>query len=168
MAYSGQMMSRNGRVGLLALAAVIAVAVFVLARPEEGSDKADDPSGNAGQARPAQGADEGRRSDDGPTATAESALPPPPTEIRLRGGEVQGGVQRIEAKAGNTVRFVVISDAPDDIHLHGYDIEKETGPGKPARFRVKADLEGVFEIESHVAEDAGREPLIANLVVEPS
>jgi len=63
---------------------------------------------------------------------------------------------------------VVISDAPDDIHLHGYDIEKETAPGKPARFRIEADLEGVFEIESHVAEDAGREPLIARLVVEPS
>ena len=76
-------------------------------------------------------------------------------------------MQKIETKAGNTVRFVVISDAADDIHLHGYDIEKEASPGKPARFRVKADLEGVFEIESHIAEDAGREPLIARLVVEP-
>ena len=66
------------------------------------------------------------------------------------------------------MRFVVISDAADDIHLHGYDIEKKVAPGQPARFRVKADLEGVFEIESHIAEDAGREPLIARLVVEPS
>ena len=39
---------------------------------------------------------------------------------------------------------------------------------KPARFSFKADLEGVFEIESHAAEDAGQEPLIANLVVNPS
>ncbi len=155
-------MSRNGRFGLLALAAVIAVVVFVLARPEEGSDKADDPSTEAGQTTPAPDGS------DRPTATAESALPPPPTEIRLSGGQVQGGVQKIETKAGNTVRFVVISDAADDIHLHGYDIEKEVAPGEPARFRVKADLEGVFEIESHIAEDAGREPLIARLVVEPS
>ncbi len=154
-------MSRQGRIGLLGLAAVIAVVVFVLARPEEGSDKADDPSRNAGQTTPAAG-------DDRPTATAESALPPPPTEIRLDGGEVQGGVQRIEAKAGSTARFVVISDASDDIHVHGYDIEKEAALGKPARFEIKTDLEGVFEIESHVAEDAGREPLIARLVVEPS
>lgn len=155
-------MSRNGRIGLLALAAVTAVVAFVLARPEEGSDKADDPSGNAGQTTTAQG------TDDRPTATAESALPPPPTEIRLEGGEVRGGVQRIEAKAGNTARFVVISDSPDDIHLHGYDTVKEVAPGKPARFVIEAELEGVFEIESHVAEDAGREPLIARLVVEPS
>ncbi len=154
-------MTRQGRIWLLGLAAVMAVVVFVLARPEEGSEKADDPSEEAGQATPAQG-------EDRPTATAESALPPPPTEIRLQGGEVQGGVQRIEARAGKTVRFVVISDTRDDIHLHGYDIEKEAAPGRPARFEIEADLEGAFEIESHVAEDAGREPLIATLLVEPS
>jgi hypothetical protein len=63
---------------------------------------------------------------------------------------------------------VVSSDAPDEIHLHGYDIELEAAPGAPARFSFKANLEGVFEMESHTAEDAGQEPLIANLVVNPS
>ena len=155
-------MSNGGRFGLLALAAVIAVVVFVLARPEEGSDKADDPTTNPGQTAPAA------QGGDGPTATAESAPAPPPFEVTLRGGEVVGGAQRIEADAGDTVRFVVISDAPDDIHLHGYDIQKRAAPGSPARFRFDADLEGVFEIESHVAEETGRDPLIARLVVEPS
>jgi hypothetical protein len=42
------------------------------------------------------------------------------------------------------------------------------GPGKPARFSFEANLEGQFELESHVAEDAGRDPKVANLVVEPS
>jgi hypothetical protein len=153
-------MSTKGRIGLLALAAVIAVVAFVLARPDEGSEQADDPGAGMAQTGPAQ--------EDRPTATAESAPPPPPTEIVLKGGRVDGGVQKVEAKAGATVRFVVTSDAADDIHLHGYDIEKQVAPGKPARFRLKADLEGVFEIESHVAEDAGRDPLIARLVVEPS
>ena len=155
-------MSGKGRFGLLALAAVIAVVVFVLARPEEGSEKADDPGTDAGQTAPARG------DEDGPTATAESAPPPPPFEIMLRGGQVVGGVQRIEAKSGNTVRFVVRSDAADDVHLHGYDIEKRVEPGRPARFRFPAELEGVFEIESHTAEDAGRDPIVARLVVEPS
>ena len=57
------------------------------------------------------------------------------------------------------MRIVVSSDVPDEIHLHGYDIEKEAAPGKPARFRFKADAEGAFELESHAAEDAGEEPL---------
>jgi len=154
-------MSTRGRIGLLALAVTVAVVAIVLARPEESSDKADDPSTDAVQTSPA------RDGDRAPTATARSALPPPPFEIRLNGGQVKGGIQHIEADTGDIVRFVVISDAADDIHLHGYDVEKEAAPGAPARFRLKADLEGVFEIESHVAQDSGREPLIARLVVEP-
>ncbi len=63
--------------------------------------------------------------------------------------------------------IVVSADAADDIHLHGYDIEKKVAPGQPARFQFKAKFEGEFEIESHVAEDAGRDPLVGTLVVEP-
>ena len=59
------------------------------------------------------------------------------------------------------------ADAHDDIHLHGYAIEKPVEPGKPTTFRFTANIEGIFEIESHVAEDAGREPLMGKLTVEP-
>ena len=47
------------------------------------------------------------------------------------------------------------SDAEHEIHLHGYDIARDAAPGKPARYRFKADVEGVFEIESHSEEHAG-------------
>jgi hypothetical protein len=77
-------------------------------------------------------------------------------------------VQRVEATKGDTVRIVVNSDTPDEIHLHGYDIYENSGPGQAARFVFRADVEGIFEIESHVAEDAGKDPLLARLVVEPS
>jgi hypothetical protein len=99
----------------------------------------------------------------------EAPAPPKPevTRIRIRGGEVVGGAPDITVESGDVIRIVVTSDAPDDIHLHGYDVTRKAGPGQPARFRVKADLEGSFEIESHVAEDAGRDPLVARLNVEP-
>jgi hypothetical protein len=80
---------------------------------------------------------------------------------------VVGGPAEIHAKNGDTVVIIVGADAADDIHLHGYDIEKQAEPGKPAIFRFKANLEGEFELESHVAEDAGREPLVGTLIVEP-
>jgi hypothetical protein len=80
---------------------------------------------------------------------------------------VVGGPAEITVKNGDVVRIVVAADAPDDIHLHGYDIEKPAAPGRPARFRVRANIEGSFEMESHVAEDAGRDPLVARLNVEP-
>ena len=101
---------------------------------------------------------------------AEPAPPPEPavTRIRIKGGQVVGGAKRIEASTGDTVRIVVASDAPDELHLHGYDITVNSAPGQPARFQFKANLEGVFELESHVAEDAGRNPLVAQLVVQPS
>ena len=66
------------------------------------------------------------------------------------------------------MRIVVAADAPDEIHLHGYDLTREAAPGAPARFNFTADLEGVFEIESHTAEDAGLDPLVARLLVNPS
>ena len=88
--------------------------------------------------------------------------------ISVKGGVVVGDVQSIEVAKGDTVRIVVTSDTADEIHLHGYDIEREAEPGKPARFRFEADVEGAFELESHAAEHAGNEPLIARLLVGPS
>ena len=90
------------------------------------------------------------------------------THISVKAGALEGDPQTIEAKKNDVVQIVVSSDAPDQIHLHGYDIEKEATPGKPARFKFKANVEGAFELESHAAEDAGKEPLLARLHVGPS
>jgi hypothetical protein len=157
-------MSNRGRAGLVALAVAVAVVAFIALRPSDSSDKADDPAGNAANTTRNTPADDGKQ----PTATAESA-PPPPQEIVLRDGVPEGGVKRIVVTKGDEVRLQVrTNEAGDDIHLHGYDIEKRASAKAPANFRFKADVEGIFEIESHTAEDAGREPLIARLVVEPS
>jgi FtsP/CotA-like multicopper oxidase with cupredoxin domain len=161
-------MSRNQRIGLVVVALVVAVGAFAVARP--GDDDDDGGSDRAAQTGPAQTE---TRTGGEATETATEDEPPPPPEpeisrIRVRGGTVVGGVQRVEATKGDTVRIVVNSDTPDEIHLHGYDIYENSGPGQPARFVFRADVEGIFEIESHVAEDAGKDPLLARLVVEPS
>ena len=88
--------------------------------------------------------------------------------IALTGHQVKGGPPTIRVKKGDDVRIVVTADRQNTVHLHGYDIEKQAAPGKPARFAFKADQEGVFEIESHTFEHAGFEPAIGKLVVEPS
>jgi FtsP/CotA-like multicopper oxidase with cupredoxin domain len=156
-------MPRNQRIGLIVAAAVIAVLAFVIASP--GSD---DDGDQAAQTTPAEQTETGGATESAPTETAAPAPPKPEvSRIQIRGGEVVGGPAEIRAKKGDTVVIVVSADAPDDIHLHGYDVEKKVEPGRPARFRVKTNLEGEFEIESHVAEDAGRDPLIGTLIVEP-
>jgi FtsP/CotA-like multicopper oxidase with cupredoxin domain len=152
-------MSRNQRLGLVALAVAVAVAAFLIARPsddeEEGAGTGDQPAQTETTGTP-----------DGETAT-EPAQPPRVERIALRGGTPQGGVRTLRYQRGETVRLVVTSDAADEIHVHGYDLTQNPAPGKPVRFRFEADIEGVFEVESHVAEDAGREPLVARLQVEP-
>jgi hypothetical protein len=159
-------MSRNQRIGLIVAALLVAVIAFVIASPG-GDDEGDNAARTTATAATETSSGSGTGTE---TETATEPPPPPKPEvarIRIRGGEVVGGPAEIKAKNGDTVVIVVAADTPDEIHLHGYDIEKKVTPGHPASFRFKANLEGEFEIESHVAEDAGRDPLLATLIVEP-
>jgi hypothetical protein len=146
---------------LVIAALAVAVVAFLIANP--GSD--DEAGDQAAQTTTTQTETEVE-------TQTETAPPEPPqpsvTRIQIQGGEVVGGPQSIEIEQGEPVRIVVAADAPDEIHLHGYDLTREAAPGAPARFDFTANLEGVFEIESHTAEDAGLEPLVARLVVNPS
>lgn len=157
-------MSRGARIALIAAAVAVAAVAFAVARP--GGD--GDGSGSDG---PAAG-----DVDTQPTATAPSAPEPPsdaPTpprrfDIQLEGHAPVGGVRSLEVEKGERVRLAITSDAADSIHVHGYDIERELTPGRQLRLTFRATIEGVFEIESHEAEHAGADPLVARLVVEPS
>jgi hypothetical protein len=156
-------MSRNQRIGLIVAALVVGIVAFAVASPGGEND-----GEQAAQTTPTQTQTETAPEE---AATEAEPAPPPepaPTRISIKGGQVVGGAKRIEAGSGETVRIVVSSDAPDELHLHGYDITMNAAPGQPARFQFKANLEGVFELESHVAEDAGRDPLVAQVVVQPT
>jgi plastocyanin len=157
--------SRNQRIALLAAAAVVIVLAVVIAASggDDNGDQAAQTSESTTQEQTATGGGET------PTETQEAAPPEPAVNrIRIQGGNVVGGPADIKVTKGDAVTIVVSSDAPDDIHLHGYDIEKPVEPGKPATFKFTADIEGIFEIESHKGEDEGRDPLLGKLTVEPS
>jgi FtsP/CotA-like multicopper oxidase with cupredoxin domain len=159
-------MTRTQRIALVVGALAVAVVAFVIAQP--GDDEEPERSAATTPAQTETGTD-----GTGTQTQAEEEPPPPPpepqvTRLRIRGGSVVGGPKDIEVEQGDTVRIVVAADAADEIHLHGYDITRSAAPGQPARFRFKANAEGAFEMESHVAADAGRDPLVARLVVAPS
>ena len=88
--------------------------------------------------------------------------------IALSGTKVASGPRTITTTKGDTVHIVVTADKPNTIHLHGYNIERQAAPGKPAHFDFKANVEGVFEIESHTWEDAGFAAGVSKLQVRPS
>jgi FtsP/CotA-like multicopper oxidase with cupredoxin domain len=171
-------MSAAQRLLVVAAAAAVLVVGFVVARA--GGDEAPAPSQPAAQrdresapveAAPVEGTSDGHargheRSGgerEEPTATAEAAPPPPETaRIRVRGGTAVGGVEQVRVRRGDRVRLTISADAADEVHLHGYDLERPVGPGQPARLRFTADAEGLFELELH-----GTHTQIATLEVRP-
>jgi FtsP/CotA-like multicopper oxidase with cupredoxin domain len=149
-------MNRNQRLGLVGAVAVIAVVAFVIAKPSGNDDTASTQAGGSSTTTSGGGTK---------TETAQGG--PSVTRIAIKGTAVQGGVKTITVKKGDPVRIVVTVDKPNTLHLHGFDIERQAAPGKPARFDFKSNIEGEFELESHTFEDAGLEAGVAKLLVEP-
>ena len=63
---------------------------------------------------------------------------------------------------GDRVVLRINTDSPLEIHVHGYDIEREVEPGEPTELSFRARLTGRFEIENHETEEE-----LGTLVVEP-
>jgi FtsP/CotA-like multicopper oxidase with cupredoxin domain len=136
-------LSGTQRVVLIVVAAVIAVGAFLVLRPED----EDEPERAETTAQPADTAPQQTT----PQQTTPEARPQEPEiqTVRVRGGRPVGGVQTIEAERGDTVRFRVRTETPQEVHLHGYDITENTTASKPAEFRFEADQPGIYEIEIH-------------------
>lgn len=134
-------MSKGQRVGLIVIALAIAVAAFLVLRSgDEESQQASAPAPSATQADGAAAEPDAEQRPDKPEE-------PPATKIEVEGGSPAGGVEKIEVDKGEDVRLEVASDAPAEVHVHGYDVFEEAEPGKPAKFDFPAELEGIFEIE---------------------
>jgi len=147
-------MSRNQRLGLIAFAAALIVAAFILLRPTDENSKSEQSPQPAAQANTTP-----------PTeAQRAEAKPRPPevAEVRIRGGKPAGGSRSIAFKTGERGRIDVTSNTAGEVHLHGYDIEKPVTPGKTTKLRFRADIEGIFEFEDH---DSGQQ--LAKVKVSP-
>ena len=82
-------------------------------------------------------------------------------ELVVREGEVSGP-QRIELEQGQQFVLVVDADVADEVHVHGYDLLRDVGPGEPARFEFRAETAGRFDVEL----EQSQQPL-TELVVSP-
>jgi hypothetical protein len=140
---------------LLGIAVVaVAVVLLVVLKDDGGDDGGDGASTTA--AKPA-GPPPGVQPKD--TAPPEPAVT---TIVLDESGRPVGGVAEISVDAGDDVRFRVSSPIADEVHVHGYDIEKEVPAGGTATLEFPADIEGLFEVEMHHGEEQ-----IAELRVNP-
>jgi hypothetical protein len=110
-------MTRNARLGWLAAAGVVAVIAIVILASSGGSSSS-------------------------PTSTSEAGI-----TVHVKSFKPVGGIQTLTVKKGHIANYTVISDKPEEIHTHGYNIAKDVAPGKPAKFAFKATIDGVFDVE---------------------
>ena len=96
------------------------------------------------------------------TSTEEAPAEPAVPTVRVVDAKPQGGVKKLDFDKGDQIRFKVVSDTADEIHVHGYDLMKDVEKGGSVTFNFKATIEGRFEVE---LENAGTQ--IANLEVTP-
>ena len=100
--------------------------------------------------------------DTGGTTTAAPAPAPATPTVRVVYAKPQGGVKKLNFTKGDTIRFRVVSDTADEIHVHGYDLMKDVPAGGSVTFSFKGSIDGRFVVE---LEDHGEQ--IAELDVAP-
>lgn len=127
------------RILIVGIALVVAAGLYLVFRP----DDTDEPTATP------------------PPATTEATTtvttappppppgPPPPAQVRIvvRGGLPVGGPRRVTVSRGRRVVLTVTSDVSDHVHLHGYDLMQDVGPGIPARIDFRATRPGTVEAE---------------------
>jgi hypothetical protein len=127
---------------LIAAAAVAAaVVLFIVLRPDDDGGSASTLTTTATTAT-------------SPTTTLPPPPPPPPqpppparVRIVVREGQPVGGIRRVTVSRGRRVVLTVTSDVVDHVHLHGYEIMRDVGPGQPARISFRATIVGTVEAE---------------------
>jgi FtsP/CotA-like multicopper oxidase with cupredoxin domain len=145
-------MSRTQRLSCLGVAAVIAVVAVIILAATGGEGDAEGEQAAAPTAAATATAEPQEAS---PAATATPTADPGPL---LTGDEEQ----EIDVTEGQTVRFRVKAAEDEEMHVHGYDIERAIPAGRTVPVTFKATITGIFEIEFH---HSGA--LLARLKVEP-
>lgn len=150
-------MQSNIARAIVALAAVALVvgAFFVL------SDDGDDTTEETTQQAQTTSAPEPSGADvDQPEQKKEKAEAVP--TIRLADAAPVDGVTELEFDLGDRIEFAVSSDIDAEVHVHGYEIVEQIPGGETVEFSFPADLDGIYEVESHTT---GQQ--IAELRVNP-
>jgi hypothetical protein len=151
---------------------VLVVAYVVISGGDDESKTSDATPATATQSTQTQstqtqstdtGATDTSETGTGSTSTATEPAPPPaPPTVRVVDAKPQGGIKKLNFDKGDQIRFRVVSDTADEIHVHGYDLMKDVTAGGSVTFSFKGTIDGRFVVE---LEDHGEQ--IAELDVQP-
>ena len=85
----------------------------------------------------------------GATSPSETAFAGTEIVVAVKRGKVEPPTHRVKVSKGTQVRLLVTSDKGDELHVHGYDLEKELPAGEQVTLDFTADQTGLFDIELH-------------------
>jgi hypothetical protein len=130
------------RLLIVAAAVAAALVLFVVLSPDDGED-------NAASTIPTTTETVTTSTEPSVPPPPRPPAPPPPARVRItvRDGTPVGGVRRVTVGKGRRVILMVRSDVSDHVHLHGYDIMRDVGPGMPAQISFRATIIGTVEAE---------------------
>jgi hypothetical protein len=156
---------RNGLSALQRWAVVLgALAVLILAYAlikSGGDDSSKDTATKSTPVKTASNPEPPATAGPGEGGATTTAKPATPT-VHVVDAKPQGGVQKLNFNKGDQIRFTVVSDTADEIHVHGYDLMKDVTKGGSVTFDFKGSIDGRFVVE---LEDHGEQ--IAELDVQP-
>ena len=155
-------LSNLQRLAIVVGAIVVLVVAYVVISGGSDDTKKDTTQPAATQPSSTQSTDTSA-TDTGTTGTAtEPAAPPAPPTVRVVNAKPQGGVKKLNFNKGDQIRFRIVSDTADEIHVHGYDLMKDVPKGGSVTFSFKGSIDGRFVVELE-----GHGEQIAELDVQP-
>ena len=82
-----------------------------------------------------------------------AALPEKLYTLTIAGNALPAEQRLIKVTKDDRVRLLVTSDAPGNLHLHGYRVDIKLVPGKRAEFVFRAYATGRYPFEWHGADE---------------
>jgi hypothetical protein len=133
-----------------AIAVLVVAYVLIQGGNDDGGDKAATTAKTAEQPTTSTESTQSTASTQTSSTAQEPAEPTVPT-VRVVDAKPQNGVKKLEFKKGDQIRFRVVSDTADEIHVHGYDLMKDVAKGGSVTFAFKGSIDGRFvvELEGH-------------------
>lgn len=93
-----------------------------------------------------------------PTSSSPSTEPSSTTSsgrgiiVTITGSQVEPAPAQVDLAQGEELTLVITSDHDDDLHAHGFEVEKELKAGVATTVTFTGDAPGVYEVETHQPE----------------
>jgi len=135
-------------VAFVVVSLIVLVALWIYFKPQFPEQQAQDGAKAAGVAAPgAMGVPAGARSAEVGTPSVRADV----FDLTIKGGKLRSGPEVLQVHQGERVTLNIRSDSRDELHLHGYDLHAQLGPGETASLQFIADRTGRFGMELHKA-----------------